>query len=312
MPRVSVIMATHNQASFIQESLNSIFQQGFRDYEIIVVNDGSTDDTEDVLEPYRDRIRYFKQPNSGPAAAHNLGLRHSLGELIAFLNSDDLWMPGKLEAQVGYMDEHPEVGLVHGDYVRIDARGRAMGPSIHTEHPPSLTLEQIVRHNTIGIATVIVRRKWLDRVSGLDPDSTPTEDLDLWIRLAQAGCPFGYLPQVIGKWRRHPASISKSRSRVLKAHIRILRGLERTETSDPQGADIAGMVRRKILKEERALWAEDRREGKNSEAGKLALQIFREEPLDPRSWIILAGCLMPAHIATSLGSLRQRLRRSEG
>jgi len=308
VPRVSIIVATYNQAGFIKESLESAFQQSFKDFEIVVVDDGSTDDTESVLEPYRDRIRYFYQTNSGPASAHNLGIENSFGQLVAFLNSDDLWLPHKLEIQVRYLDQHPEVGLVHGDYVRIDAEGRQIGSSIHTRRPPSLTFADLIRHNTIGMSTVVVRKKWLEKVSGLDPGSNPTEDFDLWLRLAQAGCRFAYVPSVVGKWRRHSASISASRIRVHQAHIRILRKLEGLcDARSAEGRRTLRMIRKKVLREKRILCMEQCREAERAEARRLALEIIRERTVDPRSWFVLGTVLLPPGAVGILAPLRQRI-----
>lgn len=313
MTRISIIMATYNQASYIEESLRSILEQGFRDYEIIVVNDGSTDDTEKVLEPYRDKIRYLYQPNAGPAAAHNLGFKHSEGDLIAFLNSDDLWMPDKLEKQVRYLDDHPNVGLVHADYMKIDALGNPMGPNIHSLQRPSMTLSDLVRKNTVWIGTVIIRKPWIEKVNGLDPGSNPTEDFDLWVRLAYCGCVFGYVPEVLAKWRRHPTNISRSIKKVLRSHIYTLEKLARMleGSMDLKGRKTLRLTRTRIEKEKAALSLQYLKDGNRNKARAIARRLCEERPLSPRSWLVLAETYIPIlrHLRSIAISARQLLYR---
>src|SRR3990170_2838516 len=117
MPKVSVIIPTYNREKYIVETLQSVFAQTFTDYEVIVIDDGSTDNTADVLRPYLDRIVYIRKPNGGQGSARNVGIKVAKGEYIAFLDSDDLWMPEKLELQVKYLDNNKDAGLVFTDYL---------------------------------------------------------------------------------------------------------------------------------------------------------------------------------------------------
>ena len=117
MPKVSVIIPAYNASDYIAAAINSVLRQTFKDYEIIVVNDGSTDNTVDVLKPFMSRIRYIYQDNKGEKGAKNTGIKLAEGEYIALLDSDDLWMEDKLERQVPILDESgPEVGIIHTDY----------------------------------------------------------------------------------------------------------------------------------------------------------------------------------------------------
>lgn len=111
-PTVSVIIPTYNRAKFIPAAIQSVITQSYRNIEIIVVDDGSTDGTKDVLSPFMDKIRYYHTENMGPAHARNVGMKAASGKYIAFLDSDDLYLPGKLELQVAFMETHPEVGIV--------------------------------------------------------------------------------------------------------------------------------------------------------------------------------------------------------
>ena len=114
MPRVSVIIPTYNREKYIAETINSVLDQTFSDYEIIVVDDGSADNTERLIrEQFADEVIYLSKPNGGPASARNMGMRVAKGEYIAFLDSDDLWLPEKLAIQTRFMDAHPEIGLTY-------------------------------------------------------------------------------------------------------------------------------------------------------------------------------------------------------
>ena len=112
MPKVSAIIATYNRADCLAKAVDSIFTQNFRDFEVIIVNDGSTDNTEEILIPYKDRIKYIYQGNAGVAGARNRGLVEARGEYIAFLDSDDAWLPHRLQAGVNVLDLHPDIDLV--------------------------------------------------------------------------------------------------------------------------------------------------------------------------------------------------------
>jgi len=129
-PLVSVVIPAYNCAPFIGESLDSVYRQTYRNWEVIVIDDGSTDETRAILAPHTGRIRYFYQENRGTAAARNAGVRQARGELIAFLDNDDIWLPEKLERQVQVMQGSPECGLVFTDGIMFMADGTRRGPVI--------------------------------------------------------------------------------------------------------------------------------------------------------------------------------------
>ena len=128
-PRICVIIPTYNSARFLPEAVESALYQTFSPEEVIVVDDGSTDNTEDVLEPFRGRIHYIRQENQGPAVARNRGISEAKGDLIAFLDADDVWVPDKSEKQVDLLMENPRIGLVHSLYDYLDmAREQRLVP----------------------------------------------------------------------------------------------------------------------------------------------------------------------------------------
>ena len=186
MRTVSVVIPTHNLAAYLGEAIDSALGQSYKDLEIIVVDDGSTDDTETVVNRYRDKIVYLKQERRGVAAARNRGIRASHGEYVAFLDADDLWLPEKLEEQIPYLDQDLRVGMVCSDWLVVSEAG-AVGPSVlhRCKNAGSgYMFREIVQASFILTSTVVVRRSSLDN-AGLFDESFPTaEDLDLWLRIS--------------------------------------------------------------------------------------------------------------------------------
>ena len=149
-PRVSVIIAVYNGAATIDRALESVFAQTFSDYEIVVVNDGSTDDTASVLSRHADRIRVITQTNRGLSAARNAGARASSGEYLAFIDDDDEWMPAKLARCVPILDADPECALVYTLALKVDPNGLPMHPQNASDGRPdgseSPTMQQLLTH----------------------------------------------------------------------------------------------------------------------------------------------------------------------
>ena len=197
MPQVTAAIATYNRAAYLIEAVESALAQESVDVEVIVVDDGSTDETARVLEPYLDRIDYVRQANAGRAAARNVAIQRARGTYVAFLDSDDIWLPDKLERQVQFMDAHPAVGLSHGNSVMMDEQGQTL--TEETEVQRRLFEELHRRPPTYAVyacrclcltSATIVRREVFDRVGVYDDSaalvghSVTGEDLDLYLRIA--------------------------------------------------------------------------------------------------------------------------------
>ncbi len=197
MPQVTAAITTYNRAGYVIEAVESALEQGSVDAEVIVVDDGSTDETSRVLEPYLDRIDYIRQANAGRAAARNVAIYRARGTYIAFLDSDDIWLPDKLERQVRFMDAHPGVGLSHGHSVMMDERGRTLPEETERQrqlfqevHRHQPTYASYARRCLCLTSATIVRREVFDRIGGYDDSaalvghSVTGEDLDLYLRIA--------------------------------------------------------------------------------------------------------------------------------
>lgn len=188
MPRVSVLIPAYNAAGSIRRAVDSVLAQTYSDLEVIVVDDGSTDSTRDVLANYGDRICYIYQENQERSAARNNGIRNARGEYIAFLDSDDYWLPTKLERQMALFDEHPETGLVYSLAYSIDANGRRLaisGAVPERAVDPLKTYCRLLLGNFIPGITPVIKRACCTSVGWFDVMLSQSEDWDYWLRVAQ-------------------------------------------------------------------------------------------------------------------------------
>jgi hypothetical protein len=210
IPRVAVIIPTFNRKEYVQETIDSVLAQIYSDYEVIVIDDGSSDGTGEALQVrFGDRIRYVWQENQGESAARNHGIKLSRGTYIALLDSDDLWLPEKLGKQVAILDANPDVVLVFTASWRIDEKGQRLEdePSFGNVHQNDPTLEALCLQNVMGNAgsTAMICRKQIERVGGFDQALQYGEDWDLWLRLRQQG-KFAFIDEPLACIRQHGGS----------------------------------------------------------------------------------------------------------
>lgn len=235
LPLISVIIPAYNVSQYIGEAVRSIFVQDFKSYEVIVVNDGSTDTSElkKVLEPYREKIHYIYQDNRGISAARNAALRVARGELIALLDADDVWREGKLREQLDFMKQG-QFDMVYADALLIGDVPWPPGTTFMDRSPSEgpVTLNSLLAlHVTVVVSTVIMRKDLVQQVGGFDEeDRNITEDFDLWLRLARSGARIGYQRKVVAEYRYRCDSISASRIKLHEAALRVLQKTRRSMT----------------------------------------------------------------------------------
>jgi len=207
MPLISVIIPTFNRRDFLVAAVDSVVSQTFGDFELIVVDDGSTDGTGDVMARYADRVIYVVQENRGVSAARNHGIDLARGEYISFLDSDDLWMPTKLEKQVKFFQGHPSAQVCYTDELWI-RRGRQVNPrKRHAKHSGWI-YAHCLPLCIISPSSVCLRREVLDTVGYFDPELPVCEDYDLWLRVA-ARYPVHFIAErLIVKRGGHPDQLS--------------------------------------------------------------------------------------------------------
>jgi len=185
---VSAIIPTYNRAGYVSQAVESVLNQTYRPIETIVIDDGSSDSTPEVLRKYRDQINYIYQERSERSKARNEGFRHSKGDCIAFLDSDDVWLASKIQEQVRVLDEYPSVGVVYTGVQFIDTKGAPSSERLTWDEPVREALyEDLMTHNVItgSLSSILVRRECLDRVGLFDESMIACEDLDLYRRIAE-------------------------------------------------------------------------------------------------------------------------------
>lgn len=234
MPKVSVIIPTYNLANYICESIDSVLSQTYKDFEIIVVDDGSIDNTRDVLAKYNGIIRYFYQENKGISAAINRGVKEYKGDYIAYLGVDDIWLPDHLNLQVNILDTNPEVAMTFSDAESFDEKG-VIRVSFRSSEPPCLlpdknSLQYKIANTRLNdcsqfkgnfykdfligncavSSSVLMRRKCFEEIGNFDVNLPMNQDYDLWIRIAKRYSLF-YLNKVTVRYRVRDDSASGSR-----------------------------------------------------------------------------------------------------
>ena len=237
-PNVSVVIPTYNRAQLVTEAIDSVLMQTYKDYEIIVVDDGSTDDTEQVLVPYRDRIRYIYQENQGGAAARNAGIRNSKGTYIAFLDSDDLWLPSKLEKQVAVLNEYEDIALVYSNISYCDDRGKPIREGYDSDmFPAGHVFEKVLLWKAMcgNLQTWLIKRTCFEEIGYLDMSLAMSEDRDISLRVAMKYKIYG-IPEALTMVRQHTVTprLGRSAAEVRESYyFKVLEKLFRENGSNP-------------------------------------------------------------------------------
>jgi len=213
--KVSVIIPCYNRALYVGEAIDSVLDQTYENFELIVVDDGSTDNSLTIVSNYGDRVTALQHPggeNRGQSAAINLGLAHSDGEHVAILDSDDYWALDKLEKQVAVLDANPGVGLVYGNARIVDDYGNLLHLRYGDSHREQNEIGRILADCYFSVpSNSMIRRRVLDRVGAFNEALRAAQDHDMAIRIAEA-TKLAYIPDVMFHYRRHADSISAGRA----------------------------------------------------------------------------------------------------
>lgn len=224
MPNVSVCIITYNKAETLAEAIDSVLRQSYRDLEILVVDDGSTDDTAARVRPYLDRVRYLLKPNGGTGSARNLGTAQARGDFVAFLDGDDLWLPRKLEIQMAAFQREPEILAVQCSACCVDAQRKEVLEVRRCDPARDSLMNFLLFENLPAFSSALVARKSaLQTVGGFGEDLVILSDWDMACRLARAGT-LRSVPEILVLYRQYP----KNQSRDVGIHLEPgIRSLER-------------------------------------------------------------------------------------
>ncbi|MCA6364757.1 MAG: glycosyltransferase [Bacteroidetes bacterium] len=222
---VSVIIPAYNAAAFLAETIESVLGQTYTNFELIVVNDGSTDDTLQIAERYMydARVRCISTANAGVSAARNAGFAKSYGSLVAFLDADDVWLPDNLLCKVNLLAQHPQAVLAHAPVENIEADSTRTGV-VNAGKEGNVLHELLSWSHTVvpGPSSILVRRKAVEQINGFDEALSTAADQDLFFRLAGIGS-FVMCRNVLSLYRLHPHNMHRNIARMESDHLQVYR-----------------------------------------------------------------------------------------
>ncbi len=266
VPRVSVIIPTYNRYLFLMEAVESVLNQSFRDFELIVIDDGSEDDTAEITHRYPERLRYFFQKNQGAAAARNQGIKLSRAELITFLDSDDLWDKDKLRYQVDFMENTPDARICYTDEIWI-RRGIRVNPRKRHRKDSGWIFDRALELCIISPSSVMIRRELFSEVGYFDEELPVAEDYDLWLRIAAANPIYLIDKPLIVKRGGHPDQLSEKYWGMDRFRVKALtKLLDHDQLDSNQRAKTIRMLKKKCKILARGCY----RRGKNEEGDKFS------------------------------------------
>ncbi len=227
-PKISVIVPAYNVRAYISEALDSLTQQTWADFEVLIVNDGSTDDTAEIAHLYcqRDpRFHLLSKSNGGLASARNWGIQHARGEFIALLDADDRYHPQKLASHVQILEHHPDIAIVYSasKVIRDDGRPTWLtlsGRPVHQDPLLAMLCKNFIGHGS----NAVFRREVFIQVGGFDETLRSCEDLDFWLKVAAQGYRFYLCPQTLCDYRVRPSGLSFNVGQMQECGERVLQG----------------------------------------------------------------------------------------
>jgi len=307
-PKVSIIIPTYQHADFVGEAIDSALAQTYTDYEIILVDDGSTDGTREIVVAYGNQIKYIYQDNRGLPAARNTGILASKGQYLSFLDADDVWLPNKLKLEVEFLDTHPSVKLVCSNYSYFGSR---KGPKRTGFEGITLTsgygLKELFFKNPILPSAVLVRKSCFEKVGLFDESMVQCEDLDMWLRIA-AHFEVGYIDTPLVKYRLHEKNMHLKTAENSEAFIAVQTKCLESNKLILNKSDL------KIMREHHCricrglgYWYLDK--GIHQKARELFWEYLRLHPFERVAWIWLLMTFLPPSLASRIDRRMRNLIR---
>ena len=223
-PLVTVITPTYNRADFLPQAIDGVLAQTYGNFELIVVDDGSTDNTPDILSDYAkrdDRVRTFRQDNQGQSIARNKAIQEARGEFICFLDSDNHWPDHKLEQQVDLFRENPDVDVIYGDIVTVDESDTELSRKNMSRYSGNIA-RWMLRDNCVSMNTAMAKRRCFDEMGGMSGERRVADDYDLWLRFS-ARYKFLYVPEYWAYYRVMEDQISSDKTARFDSNEAIIR-----------------------------------------------------------------------------------------
>lgn len=221
-PLVSVITPTYNREDFLPEAIESVLSQDYENFEFLIIDDGSTDNSKEVIDGYMDsgKIRYFYQENSGQSVARNKGISEAKGKYVCFLDSDNRWLPGKLSRSVAELETSPEYDVLYADGTLINEAGEEISRENMTRYTGNIVME-LLKDNCVSMNTTMVRTHILREVGGFSSHVKVADDYDLWLRLS-AKSKFLYISEYMADYRVMANQISSDKKRRFESNEEII------------------------------------------------------------------------------------------
>lgn len=221
-PLVSIITPTFNRSDYLPEAIDSVLGQTYPNFELIIIDDGSTDDTKTLVDSYLTdpRINYIYQSNQGQSVARNKGIAESKGEFVCFLDSDNAWCPNKLERSVQEFRRFPEADIVYGDIILIDEKSAEIGKGSMKRYSGKIT-PYLLKDNFVSMNTTMTRRKCFDELGSFNESDRIAEDYELWLRFSTR-FEFRYIPEFLGYYRVMDDQISSDKKQRFLGNERLL------------------------------------------------------------------------------------------
>ena len=313
--KISAVIPAYNSTGFIADAINSILKQTHPVDEIIVIDDGSSDNTEQVVCNLPGNIRYQKQSNQGPSAARNLGIKAAQGDWIAFLDADDQWTPDKIEQQLITLRRYPELHLIAGDMEEIDNQNNCLTPSVLAKHhllqgfqaldgqPVPNALASLLSKNFIPTGTVLVRRDTLLEVGLFNQSIRFGEDLELWAKIA-ALYPITCLPVVLMLRRQHGNNATQMTGLLLQDLVKVMKSLRNSNATQlkTQNLDPDRLVAGSLA--DLGYWYFSQSEYDKARAAFLD---SLREAINQRAAIYFLSACLPQNLITGIKSIKQAI-----
>jgi len=327
-PKVSVIMSVYNGERYLLEAIDSIINQTFEDFEFIIINDGSTDGTKEIVESYDDeRIMLIEQANMGLTKSLNRGLRLANGEYIARMDADDISHPERLHRQVSFLEQNKDIGLIGTDLLVINENGKLLYKINLPPDNPTIK-QNMLKCNQFGHGSVMFRKECIDKVGFYREEVGPAEDYDLWLRIADE-YDIANISEPLYQWRFHNKQVSavsgiyhmkcalfavelaKERNQFGKDRLQNLTGRERDEVTDFSLAKTRSPSRKELIRFNYSLASYLYHTIGLRNTLKRLLNSFIYEPLNKGTWVrgfqLAAYFLLPKSLSNALSRVKYLL-----